>query len=217
MTRAARGLDAGLSLLLGFAVGGTVFILAPASLGLGLRLTLGWVAGVSTYLVLALVAIGDGSVERARARARPLDVRAWIVFALTIAAAAASLAALGFQLQKPAGASAQRLGLACVAVLASWLMAHTCFALHYAHIYYGDAAEGGWRCRRRDRLSRRPAPRLLGLFLLCLRRRHDLPGVGRAGHLARDAAADLGPMACCSFFFNTGVLALAVNIVASSL
>jgi uncharacterized membrane protein len=205
--------------LLAIAVGGVGFLLAPASLGPALRGTAGWVIGVAAFLGLTLLATSHCSLERIRARARALDERAWVILVLVVAAAAASFGALGFVLRKPpdgAGISALALFLAGLSVTASWLLVHTNFALHYAHVYYDDPEEAGDTDRGGLLFPGKASPDYWDFFyysfvvgMTC-----QVSDVQVTSRSMRRLTLIHGIVA---FFFNTGVLALAINILASAL
>src|ERR1700719_1380286 len=90
-------------------LGAAGFGMAPDGLGAGLRAALAWLVGVAALLSLTAFVIAGASPERVRARARSIDQRGWVILVLVVVAAAASLGALGFVLQKPNGATAPRL------------------------------------------------------------------------------------------------------------
>lgn len=201
-------------------VGAIVFLATPPALGPAFRGTVGWVVGVVMFLGLTLIAFGDASPARVQARAKALDERTPVMLILIVAAAAASYGALGFVLHKPVGSNTlagSRVILAALTVAASWLLVHTTFAVHYAHFYYGDPDDEG------------PAETRGGL---------QFPGdtppdywdfmyysfvVGMTCQVS-DVQVTLRGMrrltlahGVLSFFFNTGLLALAINILASVL
>ena len=48
------------------------------------------------------------------------------------------------------------IGISVAAIVLSWGLVHTLFALHYARLYYADAHKGAASRCRRTHLSRRP-------------------------------------------------------------
>jgi uncharacterized membrane protein len=218
---ALRNLYAGGRLILAGVLGAILVLLLPASLRPAERLTLAWIAGVALFLGLTAWAVIGASPERLRQRYRQLDPRRWVILGLIIAAGTISLFALGFTLQKPPEETIAirvlRLVLAGLAVVASWTLTHTTFALHYAHYFYGDGPRPG------------PADDRGGLAF---------PGgeepdfwdflyfsfvVGMTCQVS-DVQVTSRPMrrltllhGVLAFLFNTVILALAVNLLASSL
>ena len=117
-----------------------VFLLLPVELAISTRVLVTWVAGAGLYLLLAFILIWRASIEHMRWRARIQDDGAAVVLFLTVAAAVASLIAIFMELNGLKSVTPVRqmlhLGLAGATFLASWLLVHTAFALHYAHAYY---------------------------------------------------------------------------------
>jgi len=213
-----RGLHSGGRLVIALIIGAIVFALAPFGLAPSLGFALAWVLGVAAYLGLTFLAIVDASPERMRQRAHNLDARASIIIAVIVAGATASLGALGFVLHKPAGeaTAAPRIILACLAVASSWLLAHTTVALHYAHSYYGDPDDPGEHERGGLVFPGATPPDYWDFvyysFVIGMTSQvSDVQVTSRAMRRLTLAHSVL------SFFFNTGVLALAVNILAGVL
>jgi uncharacterized membrane protein len=196
------------------------FLLMPSSFRLPDRLTAGWIVGVAVFLSLTGLALIGVPPERLRERARRLDPRGWVILALIVAAATISLFALGFMLKKPPNETATglvwRLLLAAAAVSASWMVAHTTFALHYAHHFYGDGpAPGADDDRGGLAFPGHDLPDFLDFLYFSL-------VIGMTCQVS-DVQVTTRPMrrlsllqGVLSFFFNTIILALAVNLVASS-
>jgi len=217
---ALRNLYAGRRLVLCTLLGVLVFLAAPETLRLPLRAALAWVVGVTLFLGLTLLAVGDASPERLKRRAQRQDSRGWVILAIIVIASAVSLAALGFVLEKgqETGALALglRIGLAGLSVVASWLLTHTTFALRYAHYYYGDPGKRGGPVRGGLAFPGGHNPDYWDFFYFSF-------VVGMTCQVS-DVQVTSRPMrrltlahGVLSFFFNTGVLALAVNILASAL
>ncbi len=214
-------LEAGKRLLIAIAGGVIIFFFAaPRGFPAELRLVLAWVGGIVLLLLLTLLAIGDDEPERMRLRARSLDARAWVIFALVVAASTMSLGTLGLILQKSAGAGGAgalvRVALAALTVSASWLLMHVTFALRYAHQYYGDPGGEGGPDRGGLAFPGQEQPDYWDFFyyafvvgMTC-----QVSDVQVTSRLMRRLTLLHGVL---SFFFNTGILALAVNILASAL
>ncbi|MDJ1158644.1 DUF1345 domain-containing protein [Chelatococcus sp. SYSU_G07232] len=133
-TLVALGVTVGLALAL------------PASWTMASRLLVAWDAGAAVYLGLVAVLAVRSDIHAMRRRAAREDDGAAVVLLLTCLAAGASLGAIVLELSglaaADAGGRAFRLALAVVTVLCSWFLLHTTFALHYAHEYYGEGADG---------------------------------------------------------------------------
>lgn len=179
-----------------------------------------WVAGVLLFLGWTVYAINNISIAQLRRRARDLDDNAWVVSMLVIIAAVISLLALGLIIYDKDSAQGPvlglRLGFGGASMICAWFLIHTVLALHYAHLYYGDEKGDGKKEERR------------GL---------DFPGKGDPDYWDFVYYAFVIGMTCqvsdvttssrgmrrltlmhsiVSFFFNTTVIALTVNLLASS-
>lgn len=162
--------------------------------------------------------MATATTEKIRRRAQRQDEGILVIYILLIAAACVSLLAIVFMLKNGKDLSATlvtlHITLAGMTVVCSWLLIHTVFALHYAHRYYRDDSktpqedfvEGldfpgknqpdywdflyfsfviGMTCQVSDVQVTSPSMRRLAL----------LHGV-------------------LTFFFNTVILALSINIIA---
>src|SRR5262249_27805702 len=95
-----------------------------------------------TYLALAwtLMSLSDAKATREHARAQ--DLAAFVIFILVLTAAFASIAAIAMLLggvdKMPRDAKLARVGLSALALLSSWLLAHTVYGFHYARRYYAS-------------------------------------------------------------------------------
>ena len=128
-------------ILLAVLIGALVTWPLWAALPFPYPLAIGWIVGVTFFLASTGVVLSNATPDHMRARARKQDPLRPLLFSVVIAAAAVSFVALGFMLGKDASghvAISVRILVAGLAVLASWLLTHTTFALHYAHLYYGD-------------------------------------------------------------------------------
>ncbi|MBC8042209.1 MAG: DUF1345 domain-containing protein [Rhizobacter sp.] len=156
-----------------------------------------------------------------RRTAKMQDSGRVLIFALVLSAAAASLFAVAFLLnsakQNAEGQTAGHILLSAGAILGSWLMLHSLFALRYAHLYYtphpdarkGNAHVGGLT------FPDEPAPDYLDFayfsFVIGMTSQvSDVPITVRS--LRRLALLH----SVLSFFFNTAVLALSLNIISDS-
>jgi uncharacterized membrane protein len=200
-------------------VGLLAFALLPSGVPAPMRSIIAWDAGVVMFFLMMAVVVGDGHPAALRKRAGLSDSHLWIILGIVVIAAAASFAALAFVLQKPQGAPPRSLvgpiSVAAVTLVLSWCLVHTMFAIRYAHYFYGDPELDG-------------TPRG-GL---------DFPGKGHPDFWDFMYYAFVVGMTCqvsdvqvvskpmrrltlahgvLAFFFNAGVLALAVNIFASAL
>src|SRR6185437_15638748 len=133
----------GAGALLGFCV----FLLMPETLPTAMRSAIGWDVGVLVFFALTLFVIGAGNSSVLRQRASLSDTHLWIILGVVVVAAAASLAALAFVLQKPEGAPTSsivgRVSVAAGTLVLSWSLVHAMFVIRYAHYFYGDPEADG--------------------------------------------------------------------------
>ena len=126
-------------------VGLVVVPLLPAQWPLSTRCLLGWDLGVGLYLLLSYRLFRRETATQIRKRAAGQDEGAAAILALTVAAAAASLFAIVVQLgiSSEPGRHPAELLFATATIVLSWFFAHTIFALHYAHGFYGAGGGNG--------------------------------------------------------------------------
>jgi uncharacterized membrane protein len=190
--------------------------LVPGELRLPTRLLMAWDIAVMAYLILVTVMMARSDHEALQRRADEEDAGAAAVLALTIAAAVASLAAIGAELHglHDAGKGqmeGSRLALAAVTILLSWVFVHTMFALHYAHDYYaGEDDRGGLKFPTDEP----PDYWDFLYFAFTMGAASQTSDVSvTASRMRRFVLAHT----ILSFLFNTTVLALAINVGASLL
>ena len=215
-----REIHPGFRLLICALVGGALFRSLQEGWGVAEAAAFGWIVAVALFLVLAALAVGVASPDRLRARARVQDASIWIIQALIVLAAVASLAAVIALLKKTDGETALmlagRIGLAGGVVVLSWTLIHTVFAVHYAHSFYGDGPlpgpddAGGLLFPGNDQT---PDFWDFFYFSLVLGMTCQVSDVQITGKHTRRLASAHGAL---SFFFNTVILALTINLVVNA-
>jgi len=195
------------------------FLLVPADVAAPgvTRALLGWNAGTCLFIALAAVMMARSGRDGIQRRAQLEDEGQHVVLGLVVVAVIASLAAIASELlvvkDVHGGMKSAHVALAALTVLSSWAFMHLIFALHYAHDFYAAIAQ-----------KRKPGLQFPG---------DDKPDYGDFFYFAAiigtsAQTADvalvttrmrrLGLVHCIvSFFFNTIVLALTINIAASIL
>uniref|UniRef100_B2UJQ3 DUF1345 domain-containing protein n=3 Tax=Ralstonia TaxID=48736 RepID=B2UJQ3_RALPJ len=199
-------------LLVALSLGVVVGMLVPAERGWLTRTLLGWDAAVWTYLVLISGMMLRADPRRIRAVARREDERASAVLAVVCLGVVASMVAIAFELAtaRSAGhAQAWHTAFAGVTVLGAWLMVPMMFTVHYAHLYY----------RARDELPLQFPDREIEpdywdflYFSFTIAVASQTADISIRSRAMRRAV--LG-QSLLSFFFNTSILALSINIAAS--
>jgi len=123
--------------LIALAVGGSVWWLFAGRLGWQTRLLLGWLAYALTVLVLIWLIIGWADVRQTAQRE---DESRPAIFLFTVGGALVSLLAvvilLGSVKELTAVEATRHVLLSGLTVISAWLVTHSVFTLHYAHLYY---------------------------------------------------------------------------------
>jgi len=177
-----------------------------------------WNAGVAVYLGLTWRLFLTASEADVRARCARQDERRWVILILILVAVSASLAAIvGAMLQikqLPRAEQPLAAGLTILTLIGSWVMLQTVFTLHYAHEHFQDIdrrGEGGGIA-----FPGEPARTYLDFVYLAV-------CVGATGQVS-DPNVTTGRLrnlvtahGVTAFFYNTAVLALGINILASLL
>jgi len=149
-----------------------------------------------------------------RRRANQEDDGALAVLALTIVAAIASVAAIVVELIDVSGLPRHevnlRLALAVVTIVLSWTFIHTAFALHYAHEFYDEDPRPPHPCLTFPG-TKQPDYIDFLYFAFVLGTTSQTSDVTITSRGIRRLALLHGVI---SFFFNTTLLAVAVNIAA---
>jgi uncharacterized membrane protein len=182
------------------------------------RALIGWNLGTWLYILLSAQTMRTASAASIRRHAMLTDESRFAVLGLAVVAALASLGAILAELAAVKDAQGAlrglHLGLAAATIVSAWIFTHMIFAQHYAHEFFVERdsekeltedARGGLRF---------PATRepLWGEFL------YYSFVIGCASQTA-DVETTSAPMRVItlihgvfSFFFNTTILALTINI-----
>ncbi len=177
----------------------------------------GWNVGTLLFLVLAGVMIVKSSHDHMRQRALLQDMRQWVVLALVILSALVSLAAVVLELGVARAAKGwpeiAHVGLAILTIVTSWAFTQTMFAMHYAHDFYLGRSKS-----KPDGLVFPGTDEPDYFDFLYLAGVIGTSGQTADVSFATSAMRRTGLVHCVfAFVFNTAVLALTINIVASLL
>jgi uncharacterized membrane protein len=205
-------------LYISLVLGALVTALLSEPLRLPVRLLIGWNIAITLYLVLAVIMMTRSSEQQVRRRAVRQYEGRWTVLGLMTTAACASLFAIGQTLgglkDMPPEVVKLHLVLSGSTIVVSWLFVNTIFAQVYAHEYFGPG-------RRPDDtppldFPGEPAPDYWDFiyFAAVIGMTCQVSDVAVRSRVIRRVALAHGVL---SFFFNTVILALSVNIAASLL
>jgi uncharacterized membrane protein len=181
---------------------------------LWMRLLSGWCLGVIVYVGLTLWKAAGQGRDDLRAEASRLDDSAFTISLFAILAAAASFAAVAmlvFGQREADGDRVLSVGLAALTMISAWIFVQVVFAVHYAHVYYGDTDEG--RARGGLDFNGDDDPDVWDFLYFSV----------TIGATAQTSDTDITakPMrrivtmhTIYAYLYNTGVLALAINMAA---
>ena len=140
--QALQNLDSRRRIGLAAIVGMVCFLLLPDSTHLDSRILAGWIAGVVSFLGLVLLMMTQADPDRTYYLAQRQEAQHRAIFLLVVCMALTSIFAIALMLvdnkDTPPAALTMQVGLSVVAILSSWFLTHTMFALHYATCYYRD-------------------------------------------------------------------------------
>ena len=191
------------------------YALLPRELSDSTRALLTWDLSAVLYLVLAWSLMLGASLSRTRWGARIQRDGAAAVLILTVAAALTSLAAILIELSGlknlPVTQQHMHVALVVATLVVSWLLVHTAFALHYASDFYASPSPHGTGALQF--LPDHPPVYMDFLYFALV--------VGMTSQTS-DVAVTTTSMrrlvafhSLISFFFNTALLALTINIASS--
>ena len=118
---------------------------APIVMRKSTRLLVAWNVGAAAYLgLIALMMLGP--TANPRVEARPEDENQWVLLVLGVIASTAALAAIIWDLGPVKNmeglAKAAHLALVCASILTAWTFIQVLFAIHYAGVYFAALTDG---------------------------------------------------------------------------
>jgi uncharacterized membrane protein len=210
-----------LRLAVAAALGLIVFAVTPRANSDILRAVFAWDAAVGAFIGLLLAMMAQATPDHMRRRAAAQDQGRWAILFAVVAGAFFSMLALlilqkGIKAQGSAAAP-YFLEIAATIIL-SWSLVHLTFALNYAHAYYGPASDandedglvGGLEFPQ----EKQPDYWDFLYYAFVVGMTCQVSDVQVSGRAIRRVTLAHGIV---SFFFNTIILALTINVIASSL
>lgn len=207
-------------LIIGILAGFFVGLICPQEWRLATRLLLAWNAGVILYILLTFIMMVRDDLDRFHQRTSVQDEGRFVILTLSIFAALFSIGAIVVQLAATKDMSGVdkyfHIGLVATTILTGWTFIHLTFALHYAHEYASER-------RNRPELPERLRGGLEFLdtltpdysdflyFSFIIGVASQTADVAVCSPTMRRIALAHGIV---SFFYNTTILALTINIVA---
>ena len=177
------------------------------------RLLVGWCTGVFAYVALIILQAARGSGEMLRRQASRLNDSAFTISIFAVLAAAASCGAVAMLLFGQQEQDAYRIphvALAVLTLVCAWTFVQVVFTTHYAHVYYGE--EDGKHRGGLD-FNGDTSPDFWDFFYFSVT-------IGATSQTS-DTDITSKPMrriatvqTIYAYFFNTSLLALAINMAA---
>ena len=188
-------------------------VFAPFVMRESTRLVVAWNAGALAYLALITLMMLPPTANP-RVEARPEDENQWVLLLLGVVAAIAALAAIIWDLGPVKNmeglAKAEHLALVGVSILSAWTFIQVLFAIHYAGVYFASG-----RRRRAGGLEfpGKPEPGWTEFVYQAF-----VVGCTFASSDTNVTSTRMRRICVIQgvvgFFFNTIILALAINIAA---
>jgi uncharacterized membrane protein len=204
--------------MLSVSIGILVSILIPSWLHFSTRLLCAWNSSMYFFLASTLGTMLKSTPEKMRRRAQNQYQGRLVVFSLIIAAACASLLAIGFILSNKKGVSTITLNLhvmlSFMTIVGSWLLVHTVFTMQYAYAYYRDGYDNPKREAGGLDFPNENSPDYWDFlyFSFVIGMTSQVSDVQTTSRSMRRLTLIHGIL---SFFFNTTILAMSINIIAS--
>ena len=192
-------------------------LVQPAWIPSSTRALVAWDLGVLVYLVLAWALVARADAGSTRDHALRQDQSGFVIFLLVVAAGIAGTVAIGFLVSSlkglPFWPRAWHLILSIVALIGSWLLIQTVFALHYARRYYaGRRGEPSTPAELLFPGGRDPDYLDFAYFAFVVGMTSQVSDVAVVSRSMRRLTLIHGVL---SFIFNIAILALSINIIAS--
>ncbi|MBL0374622.1 DUF1345 domain-containing protein [Rhizobium sp. KVB221] len=198
-----------------------LFMFYPFDGDASARLLLSWDISAGAFLILTTFMMVGATDEQMRTRAERADEGRFAVLALSVVAAAASLVAIIAELAKTkaehSGDPGFYIAVSIATIVISWAFIQVIFTEHYAHEYYMEH-KGGKRVRNArggglDFFDEKSPDYIDFLYFTVT--------IGVANQTAdinirsRSMRILVLIQSVISFFFNTTILALSINIATS--
>lgn len=188
--------------------GGTLFL--PLAMPLATRLLLAGDSFFMIYLILTAPVLLPQTAEDLRRSATAEDEGLPVILFLTVAAITLSLVAILLLIDQRGSPEPYGVWLAVASVPLGWLTLHTVTAFHYARFYYAPDARGVAAGGLRFPGDEPPDATDFLYFALVIGMTAQVSDVEVVSRRMRRAVLLHG---VASFFYNTVIVALAVNAV----
>jgi uncharacterized membrane protein len=205
--------------VLSFGAAALTYFVFPRTLTAPARVIATWDTFAFCAILLAWVTITITTQSGVRSHARAQDLSRLFIFGFVVIAACVALFSVAFVMRGHHAESrsllTEQVILGLGTVVLCWLLLHTVFSLHYAHVYYGDADDD----RTMDRglefpKDDRPDYLDFAYFSFVVGMTCQVSDVQVCSKRMRQLTLVHGVI---SFAFNTFILALLINTISGLL
>ena len=200
----------------GALAGIAALMLLPNAMKSSVRGALAFNIGAIVYLALALRLMARFNAERIKARAARADDSGYVILGLILIAILSSFAAItglaGEVHEAPKAEKHFYLLLAAVTLVVSWLVTQIVFTIHYAHLFYARNSDGSEPLPPLN-FPNEEHPDYWDFFYFAT----SIGATSQTSDVSirtRTVRRLVTLHAVVSFFFNTMVLAVTINIAA---
>jgi uncharacterized membrane protein len=195
-----------------------VYLAIPHDVRVATRALIAWNVGALLFVALIGWMMARSTEESIQAHAAIEDENQWVLLVVGTIAACAALAAIVAELGAVKDLTGWNKGahitLTAITIVSAWTFIHLLYTVHYAHEYYGDIYDESGKAVEDRKGLRFPGEHdpTYGDFLYfafvigCASQTADVETVSPA--MRRTTLAH----GIVSFFFNTVILALTINI-----
>jgi len=216
--RLLRYLETRSRVFISIAIAAVMSVLLPVEVSLSARVLCLWDTAMFVFLGLTWFLMYHTPPRVVRKKAQQEDLGRLIILSFIMAAAAFSVAAIAFLLKDSKTLTGWILGahitLAIGTIVGAWLLVHTIFALHYARSYYQD----GHLTLKECQLQKLNFPNEIEpdywdflYFSFVIGMTSQVSDVAIISRQIRRLSLCHGVL---SFFFNTAIVAMSINIIA---
>jgi len=122
-----------------------IYLLLPSYLSQEIHLLASWNVSVVCFLTLIGIVVLNCNPGQTLIHARVREPNPLLILAFVVITACVSIFVIGFMLgdikTTPQPLRSIQIWLSLLAIICSWLLTHTMFALHYARLYYNEVNE----------------------------------------------------------------------------
>ncbi len=182
------------------------------------RLILAWNLGTFSYLGCAFAVMAESDSQETHNSIKLQDQSGATVLVLVVVAACAGVAAIAFMLGNTKGLTFWpkifHFVISFLALIFSWMVIHTRFAFHYAHLYYRNKQHGNTESELIFPGDRQPDYLDFAYYAFVVGMTSQVSDVVISSRRMRRITL---VHSLFSFGFNMAILALSINILAGAI